>query len=98
MLELCVPVGIADAFQRLAIHLPAVLQRRKQLGDGARADLVPHRAQPRRQFRVALRDPPQRPHRVALGRGFQQLTQVFQQCRIRLRQRWSAAAGPAHST
>ena len=37
MLELCVPVGIADAFQRLAIYLPAVLQRRKQLGDGARA-------------------------------------------------------------
>ena len=88
--------GLRTLSSVLQYHLPAVLQRPQQFGDGALAGLIPHRAQRRCQLGVALRDPPQRPHRVALGRRFQQLTQVFQQCCICLRQCWPAAARPAH--
>ena len=96
MLELRVPVGVATTLQGLAIHLPAVSQRCQQFRDRALADPVPHCAQRRCQLRMALRNPSQQPHRVALGRRFQQLTQVFQQCRIRLRQGRPAATGPAY--
>ena len=88
--------GLRLPLQGLAIHLPAVLQRCQQFRDGALADPVPHCAQRRCQLRMALRNPSQQPHRVALGRRFQQLTQVFQQCRIRLRQCRPAATGPAY--
>jgi hypothetical protein len=46
-------------------------------------------------LRVALRDPPQRSHRIALRRWFQQPAQVFQKGSTCLRQGWPAAAGPA---
>src|ERR1700748_972251 len=55
---------------------------------------MPHLAQRRCQLRVALRHPPQRPHRIAHRRGLQQLVQVFQQRRIFRCQSWSAAPWP----
>ena len=98
VLELGVTVRIAAAFQRLAVHLPTVLQQPQQLGNAALGNPVPHRAQRRRQLRVALRDPQQRSHRIALRRRLQQPAQIFKQRCIHRGQRPSAAAGtPDHA-
>jgi len=88
-------VGIAAAFQGLAVHLPAILQHLQQLGDGALAHLVPHRAQRRRQLGVALRAPPQRSHRIALPACSKYCvrprTSSASSCRQRPNSPWAAA-------
>jgi hypothetical protein len=71
MLELRVPVGMAAAFQALAIDLTTVARLFQQSGQAAGRDPMPHRDQRRRQFGVALRHPQQGPHGIARRRGFQ---------------------------
>src|SRR5271166_1002770 len=62
VLELGITIGIAAAFEGLAVRLPAVLQQAEQLWNAALANLVTHRTQRRCQLRVAFRDPQQRSH------------------------------------
>jgi hypothetical protein len=103
--ELCIAVGITAAFQGLAVHLSAVFQHAQQFWDAALLDLVPHLAQRRRQFRVTLRHPQKRTHRIpslacslADRRGLNQQAQVFQKSWVFPGQGRAPAARPANLT
>src|SRR3954447_9164246 len=96
VLELGIAIRMAAAVLGLAVDVAAVAQRLQQLGKARGADLVIHRAQRRRQLVVALRDPPQRPHRIAPRRRLQQRLQVRKQRWILGGQLAPTSAGPAH--
>src|SRR5689334_20535542 len=67
VLKLGIAIRMTAAVLGLAIDVATVVQYRQQLGKARGADLVTHRAQRRRQLVVALRNPPQRPHRIRGG-------------------------------
>jgi hypothetical protein len=96
VLELRVPVGMAAAFQALAVDLAAVARLFKQSRQAAGRDPMPHRGQSRRQFGMALRHPQQGPHGIAERRGFQDGAQIRQQRRVNLGERAAPATGAAN--
>ena len=60
MLELGVTVGMMAALLGLTIDLATIREAFEQRRDAARRNLMPHAAQRRREFRMALGDPHQR--------------------------------------
>src|SRR3954462_4062661 len=80
----------------LAIDVAAILQPLQQLRNGRGTHLMADRAQRRRQLLVALRDPPQRAHRIAHRRRLEHALQVAEQRCVLGRGRWPAGAFPTH--
>ena len=98
VLELRIAIGVAAAFEGLAVDLPTVAQQRQQLGNAALADPVSLGTQRVRQLRVALGHPQQRAHWIAHCRRFQQPPQIVEQRGILGGQRMPPAAGaPDHT-
>jgi hypothetical protein len=92
MFELSVPVDMMAALQALAVDLAAVAETFEQLRNPARRNAMPYIAQRQREFGVALGHPHERSHRIAQRRRFEQTLEVFQQRRVRPRERRASAA------
>jgi hypothetical protein len=82
VLELLIAVGVAAAFQDLAIGLQAVAHLVKQSTDQAGADLVPHLCQLGGQLAGALARPTQRRLRIAATAGLHQALEIAAKGRV----------------